>query len=364
MSTILIRDSLRQAIETASNGRQTVLYTAKGQPSFMNIVPAFSTGSIQGGLAGSNHPAFATTSGEKSSFMIGTYQGIIKNGELVSQPNQKATTVQTFESFFNAAKVCGNGFHVATNAEYAALGLLAWRDKKDVLGNTYYGRSAIDSTQYGRRVDGLSATEGITTGEPTIYTGSGPVSFRSGLEYSGISDLVGNLTEFNPGLRIVNREIQILPINTAAQVATFGALSDAGDWKAIDATNGTLITPNGNGTTSNSVKLAFNTDTNEQKSNNLIISGLSQPFASVVNNEVKPISDAALRILKIYGILSVDGLNVRGSFNVRAGLSDTCYSTRGGNYQTTGAGIHSLDLNVPLAVSGGIYTTARPAYIV
>jgi hypothetical protein len=364
MSTIQIRDSLRQAIETASGGEQTVLYTAKGQPTFMTIVPAFSGGAIHASLAGSIHPAFATTAGERSSFMIGTYQGVIKNGELVSQPNQRPTTVQTFENFFLAAKACGNGFHIATNAEYAALGLLAWRDKQDVLGNTYYGRSAVDATQYGRRADSASATAGITTGDPVILTGSGPVSFRTGLKYNGVSDLVGNLSEHNIGLRMVNREIQVLAINTAAQVATFAGITDAGDWKAIDATNGTLITPNGSGTTSNSVKVAFNTDSNEQKSNSLILTGISQPFSAVVNNEVTPISAAALRILRLYGILSVDGTNVRGYFNIRSGLADICYSSRGGTYQTSGGGLYSLDINMPMPATSGISMTARPAYIV
>ena len=34
--TILIKDSLRQSVELASGGLQTVLYTAKGQPTYMN----------------------------------------------------------------------------------------------------------------------------------------------------------------------------------------------------------------------------------------------------------------------------------------------------------------------------------------
>ncbi len=38
MTTILIKDTLRQSVEAASGGLQTVLYTAKGQPSFMNII--------------------------------------------------------------------------------------------------------------------------------------------------------------------------------------------------------------------------------------------------------------------------------------------------------------------------------------
>ena len=39
--TILVKDSLRQSVELASGGEQTVLYTAKGQPTYMNIIQKF-----------------------------------------------------------------------------------------------------------------------------------------------------------------------------------------------------------------------------------------------------------------------------------------------------------------------------------
>ena len=39
--TILIKDSLRQSVEAASGGEQTVLYTTKGQPTYMNIIQKF-----------------------------------------------------------------------------------------------------------------------------------------------------------------------------------------------------------------------------------------------------------------------------------------------------------------------------------
>ena len=50
MSTILIKDSLRQAVEAASGGLQTVLYTAKGQPTFMNIIEKFDMSTIDSSL--------------------------------------------------------------------------------------------------------------------------------------------------------------------------------------------------------------------------------------------------------------------------------------------------------------------------
>ncbi|MBD3718967.1 hypothetical protein IE995_23105 [Klebsiella pneumoniae] len=85
-------------------------------------------------------------------------------------------------------------------------------------GNNYYGRDATDSTQYGRRVDGVSATAGITTGTPVIYTGSGPVSFRHNNAYNGISDVNGNYNLLTPDVRLCGAtgELHIFANNNAA----------------------------------------------------------------------------------------------------------------------------------------------------
>ncbi|MFY0838400.1 hypothetical protein ACA371_28910, partial [Klebsiella pneumoniae] len=58
MSTIIIKDTLRQSVEAASGGAQTVLYTAKGQPSFVNIIPKVTIESIDPSLGTGTHPAF------------------------------------------------------------------------------------------------------------------------------------------------------------------------------------------------------------------------------------------------------------------------------------------------------------------
>jgi len=39
MPSIFVKDDLRASVEAASGGRQTVLYTALGQPTYMNIIP-------------------------------------------------------------------------------------------------------------------------------------------------------------------------------------------------------------------------------------------------------------------------------------------------------------------------------------
>ena len=59
MTTILVRDSLRQAVEAASGGKQTVLYTPKGQPTYMNIITKKTLADLYPSMGLSVvHPAF------------------------------------------------------------------------------------------------------------------------------------------------------------------------------------------------------------------------------------------------------------------------------------------------------------------
>ena len=298
MATIKVLDHLKAAVEAASGGEQTIIYTAKGQPCYMNIIKSFGGGTIDPSLSGAVHPAFTVNGVSKSQFLIGTYPSALVDGELVSQPNLEPLSATYFQTHLNAVKANGAGFHIATAAEYAAVALQAWKAGKVPRGNTYYGRSGLDATQYGRRVDGLSATDGITTGNPKTLTGSGPVSFRHLLNYNGISDLVGNVAEWAPGIRLVNTELQFLVNNNAATAASLDQLSTAGAWKALEAATGNFIDPTGDGTTTGSVRLAVQSNTSHQKEDALVISGNSTGIQNVINNTVRPISEAAMKVLR------------------------------------------------------------------
>ena len=64
----------------------------------------------------------------------------------------------------------------------------------------------------------------------------------------------GNIWEWNGGSRTVKGELQVLVNDNAADLDHSQAASSA-QWKAIDATTGSYITPNGSGTTASSIKL-------------------------------------------------------------------------------------------------------------
>lgn len=283
MSTITMRDDLRQAVELASGGTQTVRFTAKGQPSFFNIVKKFDLSTIDSTWSGT-HPAFIVGGVEKSQILIGTYQGVVIDGELVSQPNKNPTGNMTLSAFITAAQACGAGHHVITNAEWSAVALQQYINKTQPQGNTYYGVSADDNTQIGVRVDGLQA--GVTTsGVGRTYTGSGPVSWRTENRYNGISDLAGNGNEMVTGFRIVAGELQFLQNNDAA-LSTINTQT----WLALDGATGAFV-PAGS---ANSVKYA-NSGTTPYT---LVQATNFSAFANVTNPSATPVTTVALNKLK------------------------------------------------------------------
>lgn len=81
---IIIKDALRSRIESESQGRRTVLYTASGQPNYMYVMPRFTLDEVASGLGQAVHPAFVVNGKEKSEFFYGCYPGSLHHGELLS----------------------------------------------------------------------------------------------------------------------------------------------------------------------------------------------------------------------------------------------------------------------------------------
>ncbi|MEQ0457040.1 hypothetical protein [Klebsiella pneumoniae] len=243
MTTILVKDALRTAIEAASGGAQTVLYTPKGQPTFVNIIPKANIETLNPALGITGvHPAFKSGDKEISQLYIGTYQGSIVNGELLSLPNVDPNARNaTLNAAISAAKAIGSTWHVMTNAEFSLMQAIAINNGFNPHGqNTIAGFNSTG--EHGRRLDGKAPGE---AGSILIYTGSGPVSFRHDGNFSGISDIVGNLWERTPGARVApGGEIQVYGKGNEAAAAgagIFSASDTSAGWYAFDATTGELI---------------------------------------------------------------------------------------------------------------------------
>ena len=354
MSTILIKDSLRASVEAASGGAQTVLYTAKGQPTFMNIIQKYDMSTIGSSFVGT-HPAFIIDGVEKSQLFIGTYEGVVRNGELLSLPNQSFAQI-SFQAGISACLSNGAGHHLMTCAEWAAVALPVFKSGVMPKGNSYYGRSATDATQHGRRADGLSPNAGVTTGNPWILTGSGPLSFRHNNKYNGISDLVGNARTMLTGVRIVYGEIQVIPNNNGA-LSTIDLTAASSEWRAIDGRTGDLIVPNGSGTTPYSVRFG-----NVGSTDPYTLVGGSFRYLGQASSAY-PVSEAALNRLKILDLFPIDQTAASiGGYQLILSSADGIIS-RGGHY-ADGAGqesIHSIRLGDNRSTPS-VYNGVRPAY--
>ncbi|MDD3938094.1 hypothetical protein [Rhodoferax sp.] len=358
MTTIFIKDDLRASVEAASGGKQTVLYTASGQPTYMNIIPKFNGQDVDAGLPAGVHPAFIVNGVEKSELFIGTYPGIVKNNELLSLPGVDCSTLINHDTAVTRARECGAGFHVMSNVEFAAMALWCRANSFEPRGNTNYGRAHDAVWETGRRVDGLAP--GTTSGSARILTGSGPVSWRHDNSSSGISDLAGNVWEWTPGMRVDMGEIQIIPNNDAALNATdFGVAS--ADWKAINGATGALVAPG----SANSVKYAVSGTTPYT-----LVRASGQSFEGMTNPGTTPVGATALALLKAHGLFPVASL-LGGTIALPAANGDGFYidatiealPIRGGNWSyAAAAGVFTLNCNYTRTY-GFNYLGARPAFV-
>lgn len=204
----MTKHTLAAEVEAASGGKQTVLATAKGQPSYFNVIPAFRCEEISSLLGTGLHPAFVVNGVEKSEILIGTYQAVIRDGEAVSLPGQNPQASIDFDAARAACVASGPGHHLMTNWEWAALAL--WMMKHgygDLRGNTNNGQSHSHPQE-----------KGTLCQYGKVLTGSGPDAWRNDGTPFGIADLVGNVWEWSDGLKLLSGRI-VMPADNAVDLA-------------------------------------------------------------------------------------------------------------------------------------------------
>lgn len=226
---------IKLAVEAQSNGAHTALFTSTGNVSIMYKLAKFDMSEVNPNWSGT-HPAFIVEGVEKDFIYIGVYSGyVIGSGptaEIVSQasasPNTPALSDADMKLYI---KNCGQGFHMMTNDEWAAISLMC--RKKSLFP---FGRNNGPSASFGF----TGPTGRQVNADPFIYTGSGPSQFRHNLQYNGISDLIGNVHERVTGARLINGELHIIDPSLTKNSAN--DLSKGSNlWKAVNATTGDLI---------------------------------------------------------------------------------------------------------------------------
>lgn len=207
-----------------------------GYPSFFVWIKKFRLCDVLNTTDESVHPAFIVNGKERDGFWAGKYISSVHNGIAYSLPLADPQAWISWDQCFNYGKNKGNGYHMMTAAEYAAIALWCKKNGTMPYGNNNFGKDTRESTYQAMKTYDDNGKTGRTA------TGSGPASWYHKKDLSGIADLNGNVWERKSGIRFVYGELQILANNDAAD--TSNPQNDTSTlWKAIRASDGALVDP-------------------------------------------------------------------------------------------------------------------------
>ena len=334
-----------------------------GLPSILVYIPAFKLSDVLTGGDDSTHPAFIVNGKEIPGFYYSKYLNVLCNSKAYSLPAEDPQTGITFDNACARCEDKGNGWHLSTNAEWAAIAL--WCKKNDFMpyGNNNYGRDLRESdykaipTYYNN--DQLGR----------VATGTGPLTWSHDKTMAGIWDMNGNVYEWVGGLRLVWGELQILSNNDAADPNNpQNATSTC--WKAIKAADGSLVDPECKPTdtaatlSGSTVRLDF-LDNVWKYCTNITSANNSTRWCSFANVTcTAEVSNAAKLRLKALALLPEDdGTNYELDSMYWNNASAECFIYRGGSYYDGQAsGVFTLSGSYPRTRSTGT-VGFRAAYI-
>ena len=120
--------SWRDRVIDASYGRNKVLFDDQGNPSVMVALPLQTEADLLPGGRDMPHPAFIVNGSTKPEVLISKYQNIVVgsgvDARAVSLKYRDPRVYIDFDTALAACEQKGEGWHLMTNAEWAAVALL------------------------------------------------------------------------------------------------------------------------------------------------------------------------------------------------------------------------------------------------
>ena len=225
-----------------------LIYDNAGMPSIMVKIPKMTYKQLGMGESTAVHPAFIVNGTEVDAIYISKYLNIVQDGRAYSIGGVDPAAGMNFDQARQYCEAKGEGWHCMTRMEWGLI--LRWCIANGFLpkGNTGFGKHPSENVY-----KAIPTYKDGDKGTGRTATGTGPLTWYHDQTPSGIADLCGNIWEWSGGVRMVYGELQVLANNNGADSAHSQSATSA-EWKAINAADGTLITPNGSGTTSGSVK--------------------------------------------------------------------------------------------------------------
>lgn len=287
------------ALQAVAPGNK-LLYDDKGLPSVMVYIPKFKLSDVLTNGPDTYHPAFIINGTVVDGIYIGKYQSVVEDGRAYSLPGRDPAANITWPNAMSRCTAKGSGWHMMTKAEWGMIAL--WCKAHGIFpkGNSNYGKDSTE-TAY-QAIPATYDGDGKTL---HVLTGTGPLTWSHDGTMKGIWDLNGNVSEWEGGYRTVCGELQFLANNNGADSSHDQGASSS-EWKALDASTGEFITPNGSGTTTNSVKV----DCVSNKPQYAITITTQKDSFNAKINEItcsEDIGDAAKYVLRAYGLLGEDG---------------------------------------------------------
>lgn len=329
----------------------------KGMPSVMVKIPRMTWAELGVGESTEVFPAFKINGQVVDALYFSKYSNVVQNSRAYSLPAQDPGVYATLDQSIEYGSNKGAGWHSITRLEWCAIALWCLKNGFQPSGNNNFGKDVSESTY--KAIPTARDSNGQVC---RVATGTGPLTWYHNNAPDGIADMNGNVWSWTSGIRLVYGELQVI----SHDGTTFG--NDGADpinsqgvnsslWRAINGTTGALMTPNGSGTTANSLKLDFTSSGWKWVTGALSNKQDSSRYAEFESITVDTtVCEAAQRILQalcLYKANNTVGAYNNDGFWANNGAAERCFIAGGNWGYSVRTGVFGVSCNSPRSLSYG-----------